>query len=60
MCKERSEELKEFLEERRYCMLYIFSLCFSLLLSLRFSRPSIIIYSHLSASLTDLGGSRDW
>ena len=37
MCEARSDELKEFLEERRYCMLFISSLHFSVLLSLRSS-----------------------
>jgi len=41
MCEEQSEELKDFLEERRYSMLFILSLRFSVLVSLCSSfRPS--------------------
>jgi len=43
MCEERSDELKGFLAERRYGMLFILSLRFLVLLSLRSSRPSLRI-----------------
>jgi len=47
MYEGRSNELKEFFQERRCDMLFILSPCFSVLLSLRSSRPSLLPPPHL-------------